>query len=246
MSFAIACQDLKFDNIDAVIFDKDGTLENSAAYWRTVAKERARLIDAQIPGVGEPLIMAFGILDNVLDPTGLMAVGTRRENEIAAAAYIAETGKSWHESKKIAESAFCEVAESKYLTKTANSAPLYDDAKKTLQSLATKGLKLAVVSADSTVAVKNFVDNHQLQDYIQHYIGVDDDISKPDPQLLVQVCEYLEVSPQKTLMVGDSAEDMIMAKRAKAAGAIGICRHQNLRLDSADVQIDNLLKIRAL
>ncbi|MFM7574717.1 MAG: hypothetical protein ACKO4S_16540, partial [Snowella sp.] len=47
-----------FKNIEAVIFDKDGTLEDSQAYLRELGIKRARLIDAQIPGIGEPLLMA--------------------------------------------------------------------------------------------------------------------------------------------------------------------------------------------
>lgn len=246
MSIEIACQDLKFNNIVAIIFDKDGTLENSLEFWREVGTERARLIDAQIPGVGEPLKMAFGILDNTLDPQGLMAVGSRYENEIAAAAYIAETGRSWYESRKIAESAFTEVAESKYLTKTSQTAPLYEDAQETLKSLANQGLKIGILSADSTIEVKNFVANHQLQDYIQLCMGVDNEISKPDPRLFWQACERMGALPEQTLMVGDSSGDIIMAKEAKAAGTIGICRYQNSQLDSADVQIKSLLTIQAL
>lgn len=244
-SFTIACEDLKFDDITAVIFDKDGTLENSGGYWRLVGSERARLIDAQIPGVGEPLMMAFGIIDDILDPQGLMAVGSRKENEIAAAAYIAETGRSWYESRKIAKSVFSEVAESKYLTKTAKLAPLYDDVQETLESLGNKGLKIGILSADSTKEVKNFVTNHQLQDYIQLCLGSNQEMSKPDPRLFRQACEALKVAPEQTLMVGDTEVDMAMAKTAKAAGTIGIRRHQ-IRLDLADVEIDTLLKIQAL
>lgn len=246
MSISIVCQDLKFDNIGAIIFDKDGTLENSGEYWRLVASERARLIDAQIPGVGEPLMMAFGIIDNILDPQGLMAVGSRDENEIAASAYIAETGRSWSESRKIAKSAFSEVAESKYLLKTTKSAPIYHDVKETLESLASPDIKLGIVSSDSTIAVENFVTNHQLQDYIQLCLGTDGTVSKPNPHLFWKACESLGVSPEETLMVGDASMDMVMAKAAKAAGAIGICRQQNSKIDSADTRIDTLLKIQAL
>jgi phosphoglycolate phosphatase len=244
-SFTIACEDVLFDDITAIIFDKDGTLENSGAYWRLVGSERARLIDAQIPGVGEPLMMAFGIVDDILDPQGLMAVGSREDNEIAAAAYIAETGKSWYESKKIAQSAFNEVAESKYLTKTSKLAPLYEDVRETLQSLGNKGLKIGILSADSTREVENFVSNHQLEDYIQLCLGTNQEMSKPDPRFFKQACEALQVSVEQTLMVGDASVDMVMAKTAKAAGAIGICRHQ-IQLDLADVQINTLLKIQAL
>lgn len=242
----IACQNLKFDNIKAVIFDKDGTLENSADYWRLIGQERARLIDAQVPGVGEPLMMAFGIIDNTLDPQGLMAVGSREENEIAAAAYIAETGRGWSESRNITKSVFSEVAESKYLIKTAKSAPLYNDVREALKSLTDKGLKVGILSADSTVAVKTFVTNHQLQEYIELYLGTENEITKPDPNFFWQACRNLGVPPEETLMVGDATVDMMMAKAANAAGTIGICRQQNSRLESADIQIDTLRKIQVL
>ena len=246
MSIAIAVKNFKFENIAAVIFDKDGTLENSLAFWRGVGTERARTIDAQIPGVGEPLMMAFGILDDTLDPQGLMAVGSRRENEIAAAAYIAETGKSWYEARNIAQSAFTEVERSQYLTKTAESAPLFDDVKPTLKTLIDAGLKIGVLSVDSTAGVQSFVSNHQLKDSIHLCLGVDDDLSKPDPQLFLKACKSLEVLPEQTVMVGDTSNDTIMAKKANAAGAIGLCRYQNISLESADVLINSLLEIQVL
>lgn len=245
MPIAIAAHQVKFDNIAAVIFDKDGTLENSLTFWREVGIRRARTIDAQIPGVGEPLLMAFGILDNALDPQGLIAVGSRRENEIAAAAYIAETGRNWHSARQIAHQAFNEVSESKYLVKTTESAPLFDDVKQTLQSLTDAGLKIGILSADSTAEVNNFVKNHGLENYISSCMGVDDELTKPDPRLFEKACVALEVTPERTIMVGDSIGDIAMAKAA-SAGTIGIDRYGSRLLKRADVQINNLLEIQVL
>ena len=242
----IACKDLEFKNIAAIIFDKDGTLENSLPFWREVAIERARLIDAQIPGVGEPLRMAFGIQDNILDPAGLMAVGSRQENEIAAAAYVAETGRSWHESMKIAQDSFVEVSESKYLLKTPESAPVFPEVIELLKNLDKAGLKLGILSADSTEGIEQFVTNYQLQDCINLSMGTDEKLLKPDPQLYIKACEALEIAPERTLMVGDAQVDMQMAKAAGAAGAIGINRYStNLSL-AADVEISDLSEIQIL
>ena len=238
----VACKDLVFKNIEAVIFDKDGTLENSRAFWCQVGMARVRKIDACIPGIGSSLLKAFGIANATLDVTGLMAVGSRVENEIAAAAYIAETGYSWHEAKQIARHAFEEVAQS--LIKTSESAPLFPDSLAILKSLHSAGLKLGILSADSTAEVEAFVSRHQLQDYIQLSMGTDGNIYKPNPQLLLQACHHLQVIPERVLMVGDSWGDLQMAKNAGAA-AIGIQRENNSAdLTCGDIAIASLVEIR--
>jgi phosphoglycolate phosphatase-like HAD superfamily hydrolase len=75
---SIRCKGVTFQNIEAVLFDKDGTLANSEAFLRSLAQKRSRMIDAQFPGVQEPLLMAFGVDGERLDPAGLMAVGKMR------------------------------------------------------------------------------------------------------------------------------------------------------------------------
>lgn len=243
----IKCGDKKFLNIQGIIFDKDGTLANSQSFWRELGIRRARLIDAQIPGIGEPLLMAFGIQDNILDPTGLMAVGTRQENEIAAAAYIAETGRGWLESVAIAKNSFIEA--DKYLKNRADISPLFTGSLEVIKYLADAGLKLGILSADTTANVEDFVRGYQLSDYIQLAMGCDaGGLVKPNPQLFLKACESLEVSPEKTLMVGDSASDIVMAKQAKAAGAIGICweQAQIKDLQEADVKITHLEQLELL
>lgn len=242
----IRCRDMTFPNIQAVIFDKDGTLEDSQVFLRELGQKRSRLIDAQIPGIGEPLLMAFGINGDTLDPTGLIAVGSRRESEIAAAAYIAETGRGWLESLAITRSAFEEA--DKYLQDAANTSPLFAGSLEVLKFLSDRGLKLGILSAAATARVQAFVKRHQLDPYIQLEQGVDEGPSKPDPALFLQACQTLGVEPASTLMVGDSAGDIEMARRAGAAGCIGICwgTPAAAHLEAADVAIAQLDEIQVL
>ena len=242
----VRCRDVTFPNIQAVIFDKDGTLEDSQAFLRELGQKRSRLIDTQIPGIGEPLLMAFGINGEKLDPTGLIAVGSRRETEIAAAAYIAETGRGWLESLAIARSAFEEA--DRYLKDAANTTPLFVGSLEVLKFLCEAGLKLGILSAASTARVQAFVKRHQLDPYIQLEQGVDEGPSKPDPSLFLQACQTLGVEPASTLMVGDSAGDIEMARRAGAAGCIGICwgTPAAAHLEAADVAISQLDEIQVL
>ncbi|NJM95173.1 MAG: HAD family hydrolase, partial [Acaryochloridaceae cyanobacterium CSU_5_19] len=94
----ISCRDRIFTNIEAIVFDKDGTLADVESYLKSLGQKRSRLVDAQAPGVQEPLLLAFGIEETGLNSQGLLAVGSRHDNQIAAAAYVAETGRHWLEA----------------------------------------------------------------------------------------------------------------------------------------------------
>jgi phosphoglycolate phosphatase len=189
--------------------------------------------------------MAFGIQEDILDPTGLMAVGSRSENEIAAAAYIAETGRGWVESLKIARRAFEEADQ---MFAPASHPSLFVGCLDVIKLLADAGLKLGILSADTTENVQSFVSHYQLNNYIELQMGVDSELSKPDPALFLKACDTIGVSPEATLMVGDSTADMEMAKQAGAAGFIAVCRGSlaGSNLQDADVKISHLDQIRAM
>lgn len=237
----IKCRNVTFSNIQAILFDKNGTLEDSEAYLRSFAQRGARIVDAQFPGIGEPLLMAYGVNGDTLDPAGLISVASRRETEVATAAYIAETGRGWFESLKIARQALADAE--KYISETPS--PLFVGSLEVLKYLSEAGLKLGILSAASTAEVRAFVKHHQLSDYIQLSKGVDEGPSKPDPILFLQACQALGVEPSATLMVGDSVGDMLLARNAKAAGCIGITwvdKSENVQ--GADVVINQLDEIQ--
>ena len=239
----IKCKNIAFSNIEAILFDKNGTLEDSESYLRILGQKGARMIDAQIPGIGESLLMAFGINGDFLDPAGLISVASRKETEVAAAAYIAETGRGWFESLKIACQALEEADQ--YVAKTPS--PLFAGSLEVLKSLSVAGLKLGILSAATTEDVKKFVTIHELGDYLQLEKGVDEGLSKPDPTLFLEACQALGVAPERTLMVGDSVGDMQMARDAKAAGCIGItwiAREDHVK--GADVVINQLDEIQII
>ncbi len=236
----IKCRNKTFSNIQAILFDKNGTLEDSETFLRSHAQRSARMVDAQIPGTGEPLLMAYGVNGDSIDPAGMMAVASRHETEIATAGYIAETGKSWFESLQIARKALDEAE--KYLGETAS--PMFPGSLELLKSLSAAGLKLGILSAAMTDEVEHFVKVHGLGSYLQLRMGVDGGLNKPDPRLFLLACERLGVEPSTTLMIGDSIGDMQMAKNAYAAGCVGITwvgRVDNVR--GADVVINNLDEI---
>ena len=240
---SINCLNRKFTDIQAIIFDKDGTLEDSGDYLRNLAQKRARLIDAQIPGVGEPLLMAFGVHDGGLDPAGLQAVGSRSENEIAAAAYIAETGRGWSAALDIVRGAFSEV--DRVMESTPNA--MFPGCQESIESFAGADLKLGIVSAATTSQVVKFAHYHKLQPYFQVLLGSDLQFAKPDPRLFQFACQELGVNPAQTLMVGDSTWDMMMGSQGGAAGCIGISWGRAMQpLMMADVSIEDLSQLQII
>lgn len=216
----IRCGDQVFHEIAAVIFDKDGTLADVEAFLKSLAQKRSRLTDAQVPGVQEPLLLAFGVEDNQLNPAGLQAVGSRRENEIAAAAYIAETGRDWYAALEIVQSAFGEA--DSYLKRKADHTPPFPESREVLQALTTVGIKVGILSADLPEHVHDFINCYDLTSYVTGYQGVDGALHKPDPRLFEALCDQLDVTPAQTLMVGDAQVDLAMAQSAGAAGCVQV------------------------
>ncbi|KKI99156.1 HAD family hydrolase [Prochlorothrix hollandica] len=216
-----------FSNISAILFDKDGTLVRSEDFLRNLAQRRARLVDVQVPGVQEPLLMAFGVEGQQINPAGLMAVGSRQDNAIAAAAYVAETGRDWFEAMTIVDQAFQE-ADQYGSVKTANlnakaeATPLFEAARSLLLSLAHQGVRLGIISGDTTANVEAFVAVSDLKDVIALAWGADRAPAKPDPACFQAACAALGVDPSQTLMVGDGTGDMAMGRSAGAAGCIGV------------------------
>lgn len=239
----IKCGNLVFSNIEAILFDKDGTLEDSKGYLRQLGQRVAKLVDAEFSGLEQPLLTAFGIDGDSLDPAGLIAVGSSSETAIATAVYIAQTGCSWFKSLAIARQAFHSAE--KHIGNIP--CPIFAGATEVLKNLTKAGLKLGILSAARTDEVRAFVKYHHLSDYIQVQMGVDEGPSKPDPILFLQACRSLGVEPGYTLMVGDSTGDMQMALNAKAAGCIGISWIKKFdNLIGADVLITQLNEIEVV
>lgn len=215
----IQCGGATFKNIQAILFDKDGTLAHSEPFLKSLGQKRSRLIDAQVPGVQEPLLLAFGVEGERLNPGGLLAVGSRRDNEIAAAAYIAETGRDWLEALQIAQAGFTDA--DGFLPRKAEQTPLLPGGLELLQRLSSTGLQVGILSADTTDNIQDFLQTYRLESFIHLVVGVEAGLSKPDPQLFYEACAALSVAPEHTLMVGDSTADIAMAESAGAAGWIG-------------------------
>ncbi|MCU0549213.1 MAG: HAD family hydrolase [Leptolyngbya sp. Prado105] len=200
----IICNGKQFNHIAAVLFDKDGTLSNSQQFLHDLGQKRADCVEAIVPNLKSSILKTFGFQQNYLNPSGLLAVGTREENEIAIATLITEKGYDWIEAKTIVQSSFQLAAQQ--LPRKATLAPVFEGITELLDSLTP--LKLGILSSDSTENILDFVDHYKLSRYFQAIIGAQPGISKPNPALLSLACRSLSVEPQSALMIGDTLADM--------------------------------------
>ncbi|MEO1394127.1 MAG: HAD family hydrolase [Cyanobacteria bacterium J06634_5] len=221
----IQCGSVRFENIQAVLFDKDGTLANVERYLVALGELRSHLVATSLyptnaelaQDFADDLLKTFGQTRSAIAPDGLMAVGSRYDNEIAAAAAISSTGVGWIASCNQAQLAF-QQAEATLSPKVLQTPPL-DGMSVLLSSLKTAGLQIGIVSSDVHPEVAAFVSRYTT-DEISWYCGAGEQtLPKTHPDFLQFACDSMAVDPAATLVMGDSAADWVLAAGAASPAA---------------------------
>ena len=94
-----------------------------------------------------------------------------------------------------------------------------------LTSLNEQGFLQAIATGKSRGGLMIDMERLNLSDYFRVTRCADESGSKPDPAMLNWICTQLDISPERTLVVGDTTHDLEMAKRAgaKSAGVLSGC-----------------------
>ena len=238
--------------IGGIVWDKDGTLADSFPFLLDLAQGRADRIETRVPGLGPDLLAAWGA-SGTLDPTGLMAVGTRHDNEVAAAAYIAAQGYSWVTALDLVRGAFVEADQA--VACKATLTPPFPGIAPLLETCHGLGLPMAVISGDTTAHVAEFLQRYGLDRWITWSRGSDGplgpvsdhrDLAKPDPALFHQACDRLRVAPDQVWVIGDSALDGAFARQGGAAGWISVTWGGSPPSATADATVDQISQLTVL
>jgi phosphoglycolate phosphatase len=92
--------------------------------------------------------------------------------------------------------------------------PLFAGAADTIKALHKRGFKLAVATGKGRRGLNLALEHCGLGKYFHSTRTVDECFSKPHPQMLDELMEYLVVMPERTLMIGDTSYDLQMAQNA--------------------------------
>ena len=214
--------------VDAVIFDLDGTLIDSIDIYFMIVE--TALEKLQLPAVSRNQILAAAESEDfkwelVLPPETLK----RKESII---------DEAWAVINEIAPQMFAE------------NSDLIPGADRTIQNLASQGLKIGLVTSTRQQHLKTKMlplKNAGIAGLFEVIITSDDvEKRKPAPDPLIACARQLDLQPADCAYVGDTAGDI---KAGKAAGmrTVGVLTgfddYESLNQENPDAIIDSVQKL---
>lgn len=104
---------------------------------------------------------------------------------------------------------------------------LFDGTVPMLQALKARGHRLGVATGKSRRGLDDVLQTVQLRGLFDATRTADETASKPHPRMLVELMDELGVAPARTLMVGDTTHDLMLAANAGTASvAVSFGAHE--------------------
>lgn len=212
---------LRFDqqtfDADLVIFDKDGTLIDFKHLWAQKTMAGVERLVAAVQGnagLRRDLYQTLGY-DHTTDEfnmQGPMLVAAMQKLYTIAATVLFQHGVPWLEAELLVDAHFvpgmAEVLTPSLLRPTANLGELF-------LRLRAANVHIAVITSDDRASAEKTLKLLGIREHVAFVAGADDIYPpKPAPEAIWAACEQVGVQPARTVMVGDSTTDMLMAQRA--------------------------------
>lgn len=197
--------------VDAVLFDKDGTLFDFGATWNVWAGGVLRELAEGDAVVLRALAGAarYDLVTSEFLPDSPIIAGTNREAAACLAAALPR--RSVEEIER-------------HLMLTSSVAPLVPAVPLValLETLAAGGLKLGVMTNDTEYGALAHLGQAGVAELFDFVAGFDSGHgAKPAPGPLLAFARAVDVAPERCVMVGDSTHDL-MAGRAAGMRCVGV------------------------
>lgn len=235
---------MKFNAIDGVIFDKDGTLMEFQSFWLPVTyRVISRLyneygLEALIK---KECINALGIDENdCIDPEGQLAIGTYATISTSLQNVLLGHGKNVqsYQFQKEMTQWFEEESEKQTCHFTTDLKQLCD-------YLHEKNIHVAVATTDNLEVTKKCLNQGNMN--VEVISASDSSIpKKPDLRLIQYLAENWNTTCEKIVMIGDTPNDLRFAKKAgaKTIGVLSGVSKEQLLLPYADCILNNIGELR--
>jgi phosphoglycolate phosphatase len=216
--------------IEAVLFDKDGTLSHSEPMLLALARARVQqCLGLAAEASGEPgpdpqlehlLNRAYGLNDQGIHPGGITAVAARDHNLIATATALTQVGLTWPDALAIAEATF-ERTDGLHGDGSDRPPQPTDGLAALLDRLHRAGLRCAVISNDHEEGIRSFLARHGLGHRFEALWSAEHHPRKPHPGAVHGLCAELGVDASRCALIGDADSDLRMARTAGIPLALG-------------------------
>ncbi len=187
-----------FESKRVLLFDLDGTLIDSVPDLTKALK--LMLDELNMPSFDENIVRGWvGNGASILVKRALLGKRDFEESEL--------------------DSEFFNDALKRFMahySKVLNDATgLYPDVKDTLQELRNRDYRMAIITNKPSQFVSPILENLKIESLFESIVGGDDlPKKKPEPEPLLYSCEVMGVSTDVAVMIGDSSNDILSAKRA--------------------------------
>ena len=218
-------------DIDAIVFDLDGTLISYPSSF-LAAREHHRIMDLAVrlkDRLGKSSISTYwkvrSELKNLKD-VGLFRMVHERGSDLLEALTYSEASDLRVDLKRYRD-AMRRTLLNAYLRRVT----LYPDVIPCLSALSSEGFRLGLLSNSPSFICYGALDEFEIQQFFDQVSSTWSLKSfKPNPQIFIHMTQQLGVKPERTLFVGDSMDcDIKGAKNAGALAAYLIREHNPLR-----------------
>ncbi len=225
----IRANSILFENIECIIFDKDGTLTDSHLYWSEIIKLRSGLICRDWK-LSEQIYydlltqMGYDYTQDKLFPSGPIAIKNREEVVDTIYLFLKKSIPSI--SKLYLLECFSKVHQQFSLVASNYIKPIPSAVDK-VQLFKSKGLKLALLTSDTEQNANTSLCSLGLTNVFDVVIGRDSGCgNKITGRPATHVTELLSTTPANTLAIGDAPMDYEMSINSQLAGCILVATGQ--------------------
>lgn len=217
-------QDEPTNEIELIVFDKDGTLIDLHRLWGERTRRGAAYLAAALDDESliEKLYRTLGYdpVQARLLADGPMATIPRGRLVLVTATVLYQHGLGWHRAETLAERMFAEIMTA--LPLREDIEPIGDLAG-LFHGLRAAGVRIAVATSDDRRPTEHTLAMLGIRERVDWLICGDDPLpAKPSPRVLAHLAEAAGVAPARILMVGDTPCDMQTGRNGGAGLCLGV------------------------